>query len=66
VDRWYFDRSNDTTLWGLAGDKIAQYAREIEVLAKANTVLTQFHEKRRAAIEAGDTPTVEESLAALS
>jgi uncharacterized protein (DUF169 family) len=28
--------SNDTTLWGLAGDKIAQYAREIEVLAKAN------------------------------
>ncbi|MBT6275066.1 MAG: hypothetical protein HOI95_13120 [Chromatiales bacterium] len=57
--------SEEIALWGLCGDKLASYVEEIETLAKANTILTQFHAGRKTAIDAGQTPTFEESLAAL-
>jgi hypothetical protein len=47
------------------GAKLEAYTGEIETLAKANAVLTQFHAQRRQDIEAGATPTVEQSLAKL-
>ena len=64
--RAYLDAlSDDITLWGLHGDKLEQYAQEIATLARANRILTQLHQNRRAAVEAGETPTIEESLATL-
>ena len=64
--RAYLDAlSDEMALWGLRGDRLEAYAEEIEGLSKANSVLTQFHELRRAAVEAGETPTVEDSLARL-
>lgn len=57
--------SDDIALWGLSGAKLEVYVDEIEILAKANSVLSKFHELRRSAIEAGESPTVEQSLARL-
>lgn len=53
------------TLWGLFGGKLESYVNEIETLAKANNVLTQFHEMRRADFLSGATPSVEQSLGRL-
>lgn len=65
--RGYLDSlSDDVALWGLHGDKLEAYAKEIATLAKANAVLTQFHQTRRVAIESGETPAVGESLQKLN
>ena len=37
----------------------------LEALAKANSILGQFHRVRRAQVEAGKAPTVKDSLAAM-
>ena len=58
--------SDGVTLWGLLGSKLEAYVDEIETLAKANGILTQFHEMRRADFQSGATPRVEESLGCLS
>ena len=64
--RAYVDSlSRDIVLWGLPGDKLSAYADTIETLANANATLSLFHTKRREAIETGETPTVQDSLAAL-
>ncbi len=64
--RAYLDvLTDDFALWALPGAKIAKYAERIKVLAEANTVLTQFHELRRADVETGQSPTVKESLVRL-
>lgn len=64
--RAYLDVLDDSVaLWGLPGDKLERYVNAIEVLARANTVLTRFHAQRRADIEAGASPTVKESLGRL-
>ena len=64
--RAYLDvLSDDIALWGLHGDKIEQYVAEIETLAKANAMLTRFHERRRTDIESGECPSVAESLSRL-
>lgn len=64
--RAYLDvLSDDVALWAFDGAKLADYISEIEVLSKANTVLTQFHAQRKLDVEAGKSPTVEQSLAAL-
>lgn len=64
--RAYLDAlSDDIALWGLSGAKFEAYVDEIESLAKANSVLSQYHGLRRAAIESGEAPTVEQSLARL-
>jgi hypothetical protein len=41
------------------------YVERVEALAKANRLLSTFHQLRRQAVESGQTPTVQESLAAL-
>lgn len=64
--RAYLDvLSDDIALWGLFGEKLESYVDEIETLAKANSVLSQFHQIRRVAVESGESPTVEQSLAKL-
>ena len=65
--RAYLDAmSDDVALWALPADKLDAYCREIGILANANTILTVFHERRRTDVEAGQRPTVQESLARLS
>ena len=64
--RAYLDvLSDDIALWGLSGDKLEAYVDEIETLAKANSILSRFHELRQSAIEKGESPTVEQSLASV-
>jgi uncharacterized protein (DUF169 family) len=64
--RAYLDvLSDEIAVFAIPGAKLAEYAERIAVLARANAVLTQFHGIRRQQIEAGQTPTVKDSLAAL-
>ena len=65
--RAYLDLlTDDVALFAIPGAKLETYAQRIEVLAKANAVLANFHQLRRYAVESGQLPTVKESLAALS
>lgn len=64
--RAYLDVLSDgIALFAIPGAKLAQYSERIEALAKANNILSKFHQIRRTDVEAGRTPTVKESLAAL-
>lgn len=58
--------SDDVALWALPGRKLAAYCDQITVLAKANAILTGFHERRRSDVEAGLRPRVRESLQRVS
>jgi uncharacterized protein (DUF169 family) len=58
--------SDEVAIFAIPGARLAEYAERIAVLAKANAVLTQFHSVRRRQIEAGQTPTIKDSLAALT
>ncbi|MFT4561673.1 MAG: hypothetical protein ACI9BW_001415 [Gammaproteobacteria bacterium] len=58
--------SDDISIWGLLGSKLDAYVAEIETLAKANSVLRQFHEMRGADILSGGEPTVQQSLERLA
>ncbi len=61
--RAYLDVMTDEfALWALPGSRIAEYAEGIKRLAQANQVLTQFHKLRRTDVEAGESPTVKESM----
>jgi uncharacterized protein (DUF169 family) len=65
--RAYLDiLTNDVVIFAIPGAKLEAYTRRIEVLAKANAVLANFHQIRRRAIAAGATPTIKDSLAALA
>jgi uncharacterized protein (DUF169 family) len=55
----------DVALYAVPGASISAFAERISALAQANTVLTKFHQIRRRDIEAGATPTIQQSLAAL-
>ena len=64
--RAYLDvLTDDFALWALPGARIAEYADRIQVLSQANSILTQFHQIRRTDIEAGQSPSVQESIARL-
>lgn len=64
--RAYLDTlTPDVALYALPGDKIGEYVERIAALAKANSILAAFHALRRADVEAGQAPTIEESLARL-
>ncbi len=54
--------TDEITVWGLAGENLEAYAREIKILANGNAILTKFHEFRRQDIETGKEPSVQESL----
>lgn len=65
--RAYVDAlTDDIALWALPGADIARYAERIAKLAAANDMLGKFHTLRRNSVGAGERPTVEQSLAALS
>ena len=55
----------DVALYALPGANVEAYAERIAALGKANALLTQFHTLRRQDVEAGGSPTVQESLARL-
>jgi uncharacterized protein (DUF169 family) len=62
--RAYLDAlADDVALWALPGLRLEEYANRIAELARANSVLSEFHALRRKDIEAGQTPTLAESLA---
>lgn len=64
--RAYLDvLSDDVALYAIPGATLAAFAERIEALSKANAILTRFHQIRRNDIEAGKTPTIQDSLAAL-
>jgi uncharacterized protein (DUF169 family) len=64
--RAYLDvLTNEIAIFAIPGRKIASYAERISALAKANTMLSSFHQIRRRTIEAGRRPTIKESLAAM-
>ena len=65
--RAYLDvLTDDVAIFVIPGEKLAAYTERIEALAKANTVLSKFHQIRRSDIEMGKLPTIKESLEALS
>ncbi len=65
--RAYLDiLTGDVAVFAIPGARLEAYARRIEVLARANTVLSKFHQIRRHDIAAGGTPSIKDSLAALA
>jgi uncharacterized protein (DUF169 family) len=54
-----------TALYAIPGARLGAYVERIAELAHANRILTRFHQLRRRNVEAGGTPTIRESLAAL-
>jgi uncharacterized protein (DUF169 family) len=64
--RAYLDILTDgIAAFAIAGLKLDAYAQRIQALAKANSILSKFHQIRRREIAAGQTPSVSDSLAAL-
>jgi uncharacterized protein (DUF169 family) len=55
----------DIALYAIPASRLEAFADRVEALAKANSVLSTFHAIRRADVEAGKRPTVQESLAAM-
>ena len=55
----------DVALYAIPGSKLEAFTGRVSALAKANSVLTQFHQLRRKEVESGKRPTVKESLAAM-
>ena len=65
--RAYLDAlSDDTALWALPGSRLDEYCEQIATFASANRTLAMFHERRRADVESGMRPTVQESLQRLA
>jgi uncharacterized protein (DUF169 family) len=64
--RAYLDvLADDVALYAVPGKTVGAFAERVAALASANGVLTKFHQLRRKAVEAGNNPTVQESLAEL-
>jgi uncharacterized protein (DUF169 family) len=64
--RAYLDMlSDDVALFAIPGVTLNAFAERIAALSKANGILAKFHQIRRKDIEAGNNPSVKESLAAL-
>lgn len=65
--RAYLDCFTDEkAIFAIPGAKVETYVQQIRTLTKANGVLSQFHQLRRAQITGGARPTIEESLAAFA
>jgi len=65
--RTYLDvLTNEVALWAIPGSKLEVYVERITALAKANAVLTIFHQERRKDVSNGKNPTIKESLAAMT
>jgi uncharacterized protein (DUF169 family) len=55
----------EVALYAVPGAKLEAFAGSVAVLSKANAVLTTFHSLRRKQVEAGQHPSVMESLNAM-
>lgn len=65
--RAYLDvLTDDVAIFAIPGGKLDAYVERLVSLSKANSLLAKFHQLRRRDVEAGRTPTVKESVAALS
>jgi uncharacterized protein (DUF169 family) len=65
--RAYLDvLTDDVAIFAIPGVELEAYVQRIEALANANAVLVKFHHFRRRDVEAGQTPSVKESLAAMA
>ena len=65
--RAYLDvLTDDVAVFAVPGVKLEAYTRRIKALAKANAVLSNFHQIRKRDIAAGGTPSIKDSLAALA
>jgi uncharacterized protein (DUF169 family) len=65
--RAYLDTlTDDVAMWAFPGGKLERYSTEIAALARANNTLTTFHLRRREDVEAGEQPTVKQSLERVS
>jgi uncharacterized protein (DUF169 family) len=65
--RAYLDAlTKEVAIFAIPGANLEAYTRRIEALSKANNVLSKFHNLRRHAVEAGETPTIKDSLAAMA
>jgi uncharacterized protein (DUF169 family) len=65
--RAYLDvLTDDVAIFAIPGSKLEAYVQRIEALANANNILAKFHHIRRREVEAGHTPSIKESLAAMA
>jgi len=55
----------EVMLFGMPGKNIEAYANAIETFSKANKTLSTFHQIRKKTFEAGETPSVQDSLNAM-
>jgi uncharacterized protein (DUF169 family) len=55
----------DVALYAVPGPQLEAFAERVAALAKANSVLTMFHKLRREQVQAGERPTVRQSLASI-
>lgn len=56
---------DEVALYAIPGATLEAFAERVTALAKANRVLTKFHQIRRSDIAAGKSPSIQESLEAL-
>jgi uncharacterized protein (DUF169 family) len=64
--RAYLDvLTDDVALYAIPGATLSAFADRIAALSQANAILTKFHQIRRQDVEAGKSPTVQESLSAM-
>jgi uncharacterized protein (DUF169 family) len=65
--RAYLDvLSGDIAIYAVPGATLNAFVERIAALTEANTILTRFHQIRRKDVENGNSPTIRESLAALT
>ena len=65
--RAYLDTLTDgVAVFAIPGATLDAYTQRIEALAKANAVLSKFHQIRRHEIANGATPSIKDSLAAVA
>lgn len=65
--RAYLDvLTEEVALWAIPGTKLNLYVKRVVALAKANSILTTFHHLRRKDVKDGKSPTIRESLMAMS
>jgi uncharacterized protein (DUF169 family) len=55
----------DIALYAVPGAKLEQFTERVEVLSKANAVLSSFHSLRRKQAESGLHPSVKETLSSM-
>jgi uncharacterized protein (DUF169 family) len=65
--RAYLDvLTDEVAIFAIPGARLEEYVKRIESLTRANEVLSGFHRLRRRDVEAGQAPTIRESLAAMA